>query len=64
MVIALALVVFFSALLAALGAVAPTPVSAPPGTPWRSHYVTLTRSAVITAIAAVIYAAMHFKGNP
>jgi hypothetical protein len=64
MVIALALVVFFSALLAALGAVAPTAMPAPSGTPWRRHYVTLTRSAVITAIAAVIYTAIHFKGTP
>jgi hypothetical protein len=64
MVIGLALVVFCSALLAAIGGVTPTPVPAPSGRTWSRHYVTLIRSAVVTAIAAVGYATVHFKANP
>ena len=63
-VIGLAFVIFFSALIAAVGPLVPTPVAVPAHRTWREHYAILLLSLVITGAAAGAYTLVHFTANP
>lgn len=62
-VIGFSLVLLFSSLIAAVGAVAPTPVGVPAGKAWYKHYLSLAASLVLTTVAAVGYTVVHFNTN-
>ena len=62
-VMAFAMVLIFSSLIAALGAVEPTAVGVPQGTKAYKHYATLFGSLVLTMVAAVLFSVVHFASN-
>lgn len=63
-VIGFALLLFFSALIAAVGAIAPTVMPKPAGAEWYRHYSILAASLAITLVAIVSYTVVHFVTNP
>lgn len=60
-IIGFALVLLFSSLIAAVGAVAPTATGVPAGKAWYKHYPSLAASLVMTTVAAVGYTVVHFN---
>lgn len=57
------ILLLFSALIAAVGAVAPTATGVPSGKAWYKHYPSLAASLVLTTVAAVGYTVVHFNTN-
>lgn len=51
----------FSAVLAAGGAVFSTPLGVPAGVDWRRHYATMLASLGLTALSAGAYTVVHFQ---
>jgi len=64
MVIALAVLLFFSSLIVTAGAIESTPLMVASDKTWIQHFVTLIRSLLMTAFAAVAYTVVHFTANP
>jgi hypothetical protein len=60
-VMAFALLLFFSALIAAVGAVSATEVGVPRGSVWYKHYQTFAASLFLTICAAIAFAVVHFN---
>lgn len=58
--ISLVILLVFSAILAAGGAVFPTSLRDSEGVAWHRHYVNLVVSSVITLLAAIGYTVVHF----
>ena len=62
-VIGLAISIFVSAIIAAFGSVAPTPVGGDSGKSWLGHYAILKASLALTIFTAIGYAVIHIKTN-
>ena len=53
-----------SSVMAACGAIFPTTLGVPPGVAWYRHYAAFTASLLLTVLAGVGFALVHFALNP